>query len=201
MADETQSIRYTQLQKVFASALRATLAANSHKNFAICFPTPAAYCPQALEGVWQQLNSRLEEECLRDFEKICEERHVASGLHSLETIVEQARARKEVAEESGQADSTQAMHSLSANELYNAHVADGMLQAEREIKDKLTSVQDANRQQWEVVQRQRIEIEKLVAQIEASTADVEAASALLARHDMKADIEQELERPPTMDVQ
>lgn len=86
--------RATKLQQVFNGALSASLKANSYANFSACFPTPATYCPTALEGVWKQLNTRLEEECTRDFEKILEERNVVEGLNQWDTLVDDARRRK-----------------------------------------------------------------------------------------------------------
>lgn len=82
------------VQKVFAGALSSSLKANSYVNFSACFPTPAKYCPTALEGVWKQLNMRLEEECTRDFEKILEERSVIEGLNQWDALIEDARRRK-----------------------------------------------------------------------------------------------------------
>ena len=84
------SQRYTRLQRLYRDALRATLAANSYENFAACFPTPAKYCPKALEGVWAQLNARLSEECTKDFEKICRERNIEAALGSWEQLIEDA---------------------------------------------------------------------------------------------------------------
>jgi kinetochore protein NNF1 len=82
------------LQKIFVNALTASIKANSYSNFSACFPTPARYCPSALEGVWQQLNARLEQECLRDFDQILEEKHVVEGLNQWEIMMEDARRRK-----------------------------------------------------------------------------------------------------------
>jgi len=47
-----------------------------------------------MEGVWKQLNTRLEEECMRDFEKILEERHAVEGLNQWDNMIEEARRRK-----------------------------------------------------------------------------------------------------------
>lgn len=47
-----------------------------------------------MEGVWKQLNTRLEEECTRDFEKILEERQVIEGLNQWDNMIEDARSRK-----------------------------------------------------------------------------------------------------------
>jgi kinetochore protein NNF1 len=95
----TPGPRAAALQKVFAGALSSSLKANSYTNFSSCFPTPAKYCPTALEGVWKQLNTRLEEECTRDFEKILEERNVIELLNSWDGMIEQASRRKNEAVE------------------------------------------------------------------------------------------------------
>lgn len=86
--------RATALQKVFAGAVSSSIKANSYENFSSCFPTPAKYCPTALEGVWRQLNARLEEECARDFEKILTERQVIEGLNQWDGLIDEARTRK-----------------------------------------------------------------------------------------------------------
>lgn len=90
----TPGPRAAALQKVFAGALSSSIRANSYANFSSCFPTPAKYCPTALEGVWRQLNTRLEEECIRDFDKIMEERQVVEGLNQWDSMIEDARKRK-----------------------------------------------------------------------------------------------------------
>jgi kinetochore protein NNF1 len=86
--------RATKLQEVFRLGLSSSLKANSYANFSTCFPTPATYCPTALEGVWKQLNTRLEEECTRDFEKILQERNVVEGLNQWDALIDDARRRK-----------------------------------------------------------------------------------------------------------
>lgn len=91
--------RAAALHKVFAGALSSSIKANSYANFSSCFPTPAKYCPTALEGVWKQLNARLEEECTRDFEKIMEERQVVEGLNQWDAMIEDARRRRDRAVE------------------------------------------------------------------------------------------------------
>lgn len=87
----TPGLRAAALQKIFASALTSTLKANSYANFSACFPTPAQHCPSALEGVWKQLNTKLEEGCAREFEAILQERNVVEGLNEWDARVEEAR--------------------------------------------------------------------------------------------------------------
>lgn len=100
----TPGPRAAALHKVFTSALSASIRANSYENFSACFPTPARHCPTALEGVWKQLNTRLEEECMRDFEKILVERQVVDGLNQWDSMVEAARRRKNRAVEGSAPD-------------------------------------------------------------------------------------------------
>ena|SRR2546421_9279746 len=86
-------VRAGALQKIFATALTSTLKANSYENFSACFPTPARHCPSALEGVWRQLNTKLEEGCTREFEAILQERHVIEGLNEWDSRLADARRR------------------------------------------------------------------------------------------------------------
>lgn len=89
----TPGPRATALQKVFTQALSSAIKANSYANFSACFPTPAMYCPTALEAVWKQINTRLEEGCTREFEAILRERNVIEGLNHWDQLVEDARRR------------------------------------------------------------------------------------------------------------
>jgi kinetochore protein NNF1 len=86
-------VRATALQKIFTTALASTLKANSYANFSACFPTPAQHCPAALEGVWKQLNTKLEEGCTREFDAILHERNVVEGLNEWDSRIEDARRR------------------------------------------------------------------------------------------------------------
>ena len=87
--------RATALQKVFKGALSASLQAHSYSNFSSCFPTPAKYCPDALEKVWKDLNTLLTQECMRDFEQILEDRQVIEGLNQWEDMIDEARRRRD----------------------------------------------------------------------------------------------------------
>ena len=91
----TPGPRATALQKVFAAALSASLKTNSYGNFSSCFPTPASYCSGALEGVWSQVNSRLEQQCNREFEQILVDRQVVAGLNAWEDLIDEARKRSQ----------------------------------------------------------------------------------------------------------
>jgi len=95
----TPGVRAAALQDIFTKALTATLKANSYANFSACFPTPARHCPNALEGVWRQLNTKLEEGCKREFEAICKEKNVVEGLNEWDRRMEEAiRARDRAVE-------------------------------------------------------------------------------------------------------
>ncbi|KAK5083256.1 hypothetical protein LTR70_007973 [Exophiala xenobiotica] len=185
------SHRFAALRKVYTSALRATLTTNSYPNFASCFPTPATYCPRALEGVWKQLNTRLEEECLKDFEK---------GLGRWEQLIEDAKGRKSQHEET-QTDNTnkadgvtpstthhKPMHLLSAQELHAAHLTPTLIRAENELHGKLDSVQEGNKDMMAKVEEQRAEMRRLVQQLEQMVEDVEGAAQVVENDVMRDDL-------------
>ncbi|KAH0831443.1 hypothetical protein AYO21_06426 [Fonsecaea monophora] len=163
--------RAAALQKVFAGALASSLKANSYANFSSCFPTPAKHCPTALEGVWRQLNTRLEEECMRDFEKILEERQVIAGLNQWDDMVDEARRKKHRAVEGEMPE--RALHTLSADELYSAHLTPYLQQATEELNTRLQKSQQENTVMREAVCGQRGEIERLLGSLEHAVKDIE----------------------------
>ena len=66
--------RARALQKVFDSALLASLKACSYDNFAACFPTPARYVPDRLDALWRNMTARIKEfaeVCLCDCVFVC----------------------------------------------------------------------------------------------------------------------------------
>ena len=85
--------RASALQKIFSSALTTTVKTNSYANFSSCFPTPARYCPTALEGVWKQINLRFVQNCQNEFGAILRERNVVEGLNTWDGVVDEARRR------------------------------------------------------------------------------------------------------------
>lgn len=180
--------RATALQKIYTSALQSTLKANSYPNFASCFPTPAKYCPTALEGVWRQLNTRLEEECQKDFEKILEERKTVEGLNTLDTLITQARERKDRGVEG---EEPLALHTLTAQQLGEARMYSLLATSSRELEGKLQATQQDNQQIMEGVMSQRNDIEKIVASLEALVGDLAGAVQKLESidgHELKKDI-------------
>lgn len=186
--------RATALHKIYTSALKATLSSNSYANFSSCFPTPAKYCPTALEGVWKQLNNRLEEECTKDFEKICIERNVVQTLNGWDQAVEDAKIRK--AEAPDDQFPPRALHTFSGQELYDAQVIPFLLDSEAQLKSSLLQTQNSNSEAMDEIRRQRDEIAQLLSGLETLTQDVESAAKILESEtpDLKKDtwaIEQE----------
>ncbi|KAK5467606.1 hypothetical protein LTS15_000579 [Exophiala xenobiotica] len=165
--------RAAALQKVFAGALSSSIKANSYANFSSCFPTPARYCPTALEGVWKQLNTRLEEECTRDFDKILQERHVVEGLNQWDTMIDEARRRKNRAVEGEMP--ARPLHTLSAEELYDAHLSPYLRQAQVDMSSKLQSTQQDNAATMAKIHAQRAEIEQLLSGLEGVIRDIEGS--------------------------
>lgn len=186
------------LERIHTDFIRQSLKQNSYANFASCFPTPAAYCPSALEGVWKQLNGRLEEECIKDFHKLCVERDVEAGLAGWEELVEDAKRRRKEWEErggdekSGQGGGEKAMHEMSAEELYDAHAVAGLVRAEQELTGKLEVVQNGNREMMDKIHAQREEMRRLVNVLEGLVEDIERAAGVVQNDEMRDKIKQGL---------
>lgn len=66
-------------------------------------------------------------------------------------------------------------HTLSADELYQAHLAPQLAQAQGELDSKLDTVQKENIQLAEKITRQRREIQQLLSGLEAVVGDVQGA--------------------------
>lgn len=164
--------RATALKKIYTSALQSTLKSNSYPNFASCFPTPAKYCPTALEGVWRQLNARLEEECQKDFEKILQERKTIQGLNDLDSLSAQARERRDRGVEG---EEPLALHTLTAQQLSDARMHGFLVKSKTELEVKLSATQHDNRAIMENIRVQREEIQRLVAGIEGLVGDINGA--------------------------
>lgn len=87
--------RAQNLNKVFTGALNHTTSTCSYPHFASCFPTPARYNKALLESVWRQVQNMIESRSRREFEEILVEKDVVKGLNELDTIITEARGRKE----------------------------------------------------------------------------------------------------------
>lgn len=187
------SHRFVRLRRLYTDALRSTLAANSYSNFSACFPTPAKYCPSALEGVWKQLNTRLEEECVKDFEKICHEKDLERALASWEQLIEDAKTRKTQAEETQLSKPPIPMHLLSAQDLHTAYLTPTLVRAETELRSKIDNVQAGNKDMISRIAKQRIEMQRLVEQLERMVEDVEGAAKVIEDDPMREDLRRGIE--------
>jgi kinetochore protein NNF1 len=92
---QTPGPRATALADLYSKALSATLRSCSYENFAECFPTPAARTPRVLRAVWEQINGKIAAKGNAEFENILAERNVVPGLNALETMIADAKGRKE----------------------------------------------------------------------------------------------------------
>ena len=180
----TPGLRASALQKIFAQALTSTLKTNNYENFSACFPTPAAHCPAALEGVWRQLNAKLEENCTREFESICRERDVVKLLNEWDGRVEDARRRKARSrgdDESGESGPTKGMHTLTGDELYQAHLAPSLVKSQQVLETSLKGTQEVNVQLMGEIEAQRREIESMVAGVENIVKDLQGSVESMAQ--------------------
>ncbi|KAJ5577743.1 Nnf1 [Penicillium hispanicum] len=213
---QTPGPRASRLHQVFDQALARTLRANSYANFASCFPTPARHVPASLESVWRQLNAKLEESAKAEFEEIIAEREAVKHLNELDHLVGEARSRRE--NDAGKADRqpgdayvvsiysvawrfvfwfirltfyfTYSPHTLGAEDLYRAHLAPYLQEAQLALNNKLEATHAHNAELAQTVQAQRLEIEKLLSHLESVVTDVEGAATAATEFSKKHNIRQ-----------
>ena len=81
-------------------------------------------------------------------------------------------------------------HTLGAEELYKAHLAPYLIEAQSNLNDKLQDTHTQNTELAQTVLAQRLEIEKLLAYIELVVADVEGAATAATEFSHKHEIRQ-----------
>ncbi|KAJ5145738.1 uncharacterized protein N7515_000302 [Penicillium bovifimosum] len=172
---QTPGPRASRLNQVFDQALARTLRANSYANFASCFPTPARHVPASLEGVWRQLNAKLEANAKAEFEDIIAERDAVAHLNELDRLVADARARREQAGE-GEEKERIAPHTLGAEDLYKAHLTPYLQEAQSTLNARLEATHAENAELAQTVQKQRLEIERLLSNLGVVVSDIEGAA-------------------------
>ncbi|KAE8144847.1 Nnf1-domain-containing protein [Aspergillus avenaceus] len=169
----TPGPRATVLQKTYNQALLRTLKANSYANFSGCFPTPAKHVPASLESVWRQLNAKLEEGARAEFEDIIRERDAVGQLNELDRLMGEARHRRD----HGQGESDVAPHTLTPEELYHARLSPHLQEARAALHTRIASTQQENEALSQRVQSQRLEIERLLSNLESVVADLGGAAS------------------------
>ncbi|KAJ9260416.1 hypothetical protein DTO207G8_461 [Paecilomyces variotii] len=184
----TPGPRASRLEKVYTEALSRTLRANSYANFSACFPTPAEYVPASLESVWRQLNAKLEESAKAEFDEIMREKDAVRGLNELDRLVGEAKLRME----NGEEGNVVGPHTLGAEELYKAHLAPYLRDAQDALNEKLEATQAQNAELAEKIRQQRLEIESLLSGLEAIVADVEGAATATAQYSKENSLREEV---------
>ncbi|CAG7921910.1 unnamed protein product [Penicillium olsonii] len=174
---QTPGPRASRLHQVFDQALARTLRANSYQNFASCFPTPARHVPASLEGVWRQLNAKLEANAKAEFEDIVAERDAIPHLNELDRLVNDAKVRKEQEAQHTEPQEHVVPHTLGAEDLYKAHITPFLQEAQSTLNTRLEATNAENAELAQTVQAQRLEIEQLLSHLGLVVSDIEGAAA------------------------
>ncbi|KAM5479755.1 putative tyrosinase [Microsporum canis] len=207
----TPGPRASRLQQVFSQALLHTIRTNSYANFSSCFPTPAKHVPRSLESVWRQLNAKLEESARAEFDDILRERGVVRGLNELDRLVGEAKLRRENGEG---ADTVPyvlktvlfyflapldvnffgSAHTLTAKELYQAHLAPILAKAQSSLDSQTEEVQKQNIALASKIESQKQEIQQLLVSLEAIVGDIEGAVKSMNEFDEDGILRKEAEQ-------
>ncbi|CAP80197.1 Pc12g05700 [Penicillium rubens Wisconsin 54-1255] len=188
---QTPGPRASRLSQVFEQALARTLRANSYANFAGCFPTPARHVPASLEGVWRQLNAKLEANAKAEFDDIIAERDAVAHLNELDRLVGDARARKEREGENAEGQERIVAHTLGAEDLYKAHLTPYLQEAQSTLNARLEATHAENAELAQTVQAQRLEIERLLSHLGLVVSDIEGAASAATQFSRQHHIRQD----------
>ncbi|OQE80920.1 hypothetical protein PENNAL_c0043G11357 [Penicillium nalgiovense] len=188
---QTPGPRASRLSQVFEQALARTLRANSYANFAGCFPTPARHVPASLEGVWRQLNAKLEANAKAEFDDIIAERDAVAHLNELDRLVGDARTRKEREGENAERQERIVAHTLGAEDLYKAHLTPYLQEAQSTLNTRLEATHAENAELAQTVQAQRLEIERLLSHLGLVVSDIEGAASAATQFSRQHHIRQD----------
>ncbi|KGO75800.1 Glucose receptor Git3, N-terminal [Penicillium italicum] len=183
--------RASRLNQVFEQALARTLRANSYANFAGCFPTPARHVPASLEGVWRQLNAKLEANAKAEFDDIVAERDAVAHLNELDRLVGDAKARREQEGENAEGQERTVAHTLGAEDLYKAHLTPYLQEAQSTLNARLEATHAENAELAQTVQAQRLEIERLLSHLGLVVSDIEGAATAATQFSRQHHIRQD----------
>ncbi|KAI2626696.1 Nnf1-domain-containing protein [Hypoxylon sp. NC1633] len=169
-------LRASRFQDVLASSLSHTLAKISWDNFAACYPTVAAQAPAVLRAVQKQMVDRLGALCKKEFDSVLQSRNVVAKLNELEGLVSEAEQRRDEVGAVGPGEAPVPPHMLPADQILAAHLAPHLAQQQSQLNAKLQTVQSHNAKLFDDIQKQRAEMQSLMALLQKVFEDIDGAN-------------------------
>lgn len=161
---QNSGILAQRLRQVFDKAVTKVIQTCSYRNFAQCFPTSAENAPQQLHDIWRQMNSNFVSRMRREFEIILENRSVIKSLNNLDQLLNQADTWRKVSYKAGEA--VVAPSTLSPDAVMSAHLIPLLLNAQKQVTEKIDTTRVENENMITFVEEQRREVEQLVGALE-----------------------------------
>lgn len=203
----TPGPRAQRFHEMFDLALNHTLTKISPENFASCYPTVAAQAPSVLGQVQRAMVDRFADLCNQEFGRVQARYNVVPKLNELEGLVSDAERRRRAQasaarrkaskgkgeEKAGEGDAGDnnnnndndggnkptPPHMLPADAVLAAHLAPHLASQQSQMNARLQNTQAINVALWGEVQKQRAEVDGLLAALERALADLDGAAALL----------------------
>ncbi|KAI1412937.1 Nnf1-domain-containing protein [Hypoxylon sp. FL1857] len=170
----TPGPRASRFQQVLDSSLSHTLGKISWDNFAACYPTIAAQSPAVLRAVQKQMVDRLGALCKKEFDSVLQSRNVVAKLNELESLVSEAERRRDDAGVGAEAPVPP--HMLPPDQILAAHLAPHLAQQQSQLNAKLQTVQAHNAKLFSDIQKQRREMQSLMALLQKVFEDIDGAN-------------------------
>ncbi|KAI0881960.1 Nnf1-domain-containing protein [Annulohypoxylon maeteangense] len=172
---QTPGLRASRFQQVLDSSLSHTLGKISWDNFAACYPTIAAQAPAVLRAVQKQMVDRLTALCKKEFDSVLQSRNVVGKLNELESLMSEAERRRDDAGVVG-AEPPIPPHMLPPDQILAAHLAPHLTQQQSQLNAKLQTVQAHNAKLFGDIQKQRAEMQSLMALLQKIFEDIDEAN-------------------------
>ncbi|KAI2470642.1 Nnf1-domain-containing protein [Annulohypoxylon bovei var. microspora] len=171
----TPGPRASRFQQVLESSISHTLGKISWDNFAACYPTIAAQSPAVLRAVQKQMVDRLGALCKKEFDSVLQSRNVVAKLNELESLVGEAERRRD---DAGVVEAKPPIppHMLPPDQVLAAHLAPHLTQQQSQLNAKLQTVQAHNAKLFGDIQKQRAEMQSLMALLQKVFEDIDGAN-------------------------
>ncbi|KAI0840521.1 Nnf1-domain-containing protein [Hypoxylon sp. FL0890] len=170
----TPGPRASRFQQVLDTSLSHTLGKISWDNFAACYPTIAAQSPAVLRAVQKQMVDRLGALCKKEFDSVLQGRNVVAKLNELDSLVSEAERRRDEAGVGAEAPIPP--HMLPPDQILAAHLAPHLAQQQSQLNAKLQTVQAHNAKLFSDIQKQRAEMQSLMALLQKVFEDIDGAN-------------------------
>lgn len=151
---EIKGSRATKLDTIIDRALTKTLSACRYEKLVSCFPTLAHTDAETLRHAQEQVSHFLHDSCKKHFDSILEDRQVVQRLNEFDTLIEDAKRRKEAGE-----PATENPSEMSPETIMKAHILPLKRTELANLNAMILELQQENAVKLSAIEEQRQQVE------------------------------------------